>query len=283
MLGKLLKYENKTLAKTLFPLGIGVLLVALLGAFMMKLNLFLEGRASEFVSSLVGITTAILLIFSFLAIISAAFIAVFLILQRYYKSFFTDEGYLTFTLPVKTHELLFTKLISSILWSLFIALCVVAGIVLFGLFGTSVGWINDEVSDFFRLLFEEIGRFFGEFKGVAVLQTVEGIFLGIGTLCMQFLMYELAITLGSIIAKKHKILASIGMYFGVNFACQTINSILVLFAFPVLLFEGNDAINLEVPQTLTLFLLFPLILYAVYSVVFFLINRHLLKNKLNLD
>ena len=39
MLGKLIKYENKALAKILFPLGIGVIFVSVFAAVMLKVNL----------------------------------------------------------------------------------------------------------------------------------------------------------------------------------------------------------------------------------------------------
>ena len=283
MLGKLLKYENKTLSKTLFPLGIGVLLIALFSSLIMKLNLYLQDQANEFVSKLMGTTTVVLLVFSFLAIFSAAFIAVFLILQRYYKSFFTDEGYLTFTLPVKTHELIFTKLISSLLWSLFVTICVMIAVALFALFGTTQALLNQEVANGARLLLKELGNFFTVYKGTAVFLAFEFLLVGITSFCMQFLMFELAITLGSIVAKKHKILASIGMYFVVNFACQSFNSILTIFTLPALLLNESMQFQPDEPQTVALFLILPVILYAIYTVVFFLINRYLLKNKLNLD
>ena len=62
-------------------------------------------------------TLAILFASTILALIAYVFFSQILIMYRYYTNLFTDEGYLTFTLPAKTSSILTAKVINAIIWS----------------------------------------------------------------------------------------------------------------------------------------------------------------------
>ena len=84
-----------------------------------------------------------------LAIIAACFLVFFIICAHFYRNLMTDEGYLTFTLPVKTSEILWSKLITAMLWTIIsvvvIGLCVLMFVGLstaasFGAMRNSFSW-----------------------------------------------------------------------------------------------------------------------------------------------
>ncbi len=106
MLGKLIKYELKSSARTFIPIYIGLIIVTILQICLDKINYF----DIEILSIIVN------------TVLSGLFVVVFLgncicIYNRFKKSFFTDEGYLMFTLPVKTSQLINSKIIGSLIWS----------------------------------------------------------------------------------------------------------------------------------------------------------------------
>lgn len=279
-----MKYENKVVSKILFPLGVGVLLISLFGSLMLKLNLSITYwlRNNLSVAGMIQTMAIVLFVFSVIAIISASFVSIFILMQRYYKNLFTDEGYLTFTLPVKTRDILLSKLFSGVIWTLFIAACTIAGVFLIVIFGTSRTFINHaalkEIKSFLQLLFQ-----FRSDKINVPLLWIQSVILFFSSMLQQFLLIYLAITMGNQIAKKHKILASVGMYFAIYAACQTINSaLMVIIGIGINNFDLLNNID-SIPMAVHWTLLFTTLLSLAYALVFFIINHSIIKNKLNLE
>lgn len=138
MFGKLLKYEWKAMMKTMLPIyGAALVLAAVNGClFQSILGGWID--QSELFSTMQ--TTALTLYMLVLAVMGV-FTAV-MIIQRFYKGLLRQEGYLMFTLPVKTWKLIFSKACVSFLVAV---LSVIVGIFSMGLFGGM---------DFFRALYE---------------------------------------------------------------------------------------------------------------------------------
>ena len=147
MLGKLIKYENKALSKIISPLCIGVIIVSVFAAVMLKIDLSIKNWLGEgnSVTTTLQVATSVLFAFSVIAIASASFVALFLLMQRYYKNLFTDEGYLTFTLPVKTNQIIISKAIGAALWSVVSVICVAVAAFIISVFGTGTDFINMSV------------------------------------------------------------------------------------------------------------------------------------------
>ena len=62
-----------------------------------------------------------------------------LVAVRFHINFFSDEGYLTFTLPVKRSTLLFSKILSGYVFYALTALVVAVSLAVIGLFVPAVG------------------------------------------------------------------------------------------------------------------------------------------------
>lgn len=102
MLVKLLKYEFKDTARVIPILYLCVAVMAVL-TFIAR-----QTGVTSFLN-----TTGVFLIF---AAIALYIVTVILLIMRYYKSLYGNEGYLMFTIPVKPHLLLASKSIIAVLW-----------------------------------------------------------------------------------------------------------------------------------------------------------------------
>jgi hypothetical protein len=283
MLKKLIKYEFKSVSRKLIPLILGTLALAILTSILFTVNFRMLGSDSESVaSSVFSMVLITLMIFSILAIVASIFVTWFILMQRYYKNFFGDEGYLTFTLPVKTSDHLTAKLISGVVWMLAGVLTVVVSVLLLVVFGTAENGqiMNTEVLRAISEAFADALDYVGIGNGIAYI--IEVIVLLLIECTAQTMLFYLAITIGSIIAKKHKILASVGVYLGINAITGTIANIGVAIIFvgkDIKMLNELDFLFNSAHTMLILFILF----YLVMGVVSFIISKYLLTKKLNLE
>lgn len=111
MLGKLLKQDFRATARIMLPLYVAVPVLGLFTNLITRLCENQNGFLIRAISALVSF------VFS-LALIAAGVATVVLMILRFYRNLMTDEGYLMFTLPVSTTELIFSKLIVSVVWFL---------------------------------------------------------------------------------------------------------------------------------------------------------------------
>ena len=121
MLGKLIKYDLKALNRFL------ILIHAFLLAASAACRLFITGRINADANELNQILLALSIIFYFILFIGVSWGTQIIIAVRVYKNIFSDEGYLTNTLPVTRGQLLLSKTIAGSIWStidaIFIYLC----------------------------------------------------------------------------------------------------------------------------------------------------------------
>ncbi len=104
MLGKLIKHEIKATGRVIPFLYLAIAALGLASYIGLKFN-----------SEGFGVVTCMFMILGSAAVYVAALA---LIAVRFYKSMFSNEGYLTMTLPVSTGKILFTKSLVSFLWIL---------------------------------------------------------------------------------------------------------------------------------------------------------------------
>ena len=133
MLGKLLRHEWKAVWKVP-TLLIGALMVA---SVMAGIPFLFPIWESDWIG--LPLSAVMLMLLFFAAMIATSFGIVIYLTVRYYKSMYTDEGYLTHTLPVKGRDLLLSKTIVMSVWNLisgiavFVAMMIFYVIMLFGL------------------------------------------------------------------------------------------------------------------------------------------------------
>lgn len=281
MLKKLLKYDMKSMVRMLVPLSLAVMGTTVAGTASLRIMQNVNTGTST--SWILTSTLMIVFISTILALIAFSIFSQILIMYRYYTNLFTDEGYLTFTLPVKTTSILTSKVINAMIWSAYSLLIIFFCIFIYVAFGTAEGshLINSEIfrelKDGIRILTETYSA------GIIVKYIIEFlVFLFVSLLYGTISIY-LALTIGSIIAKKHKILAAIGIYYGINMIMSLfitiINSILSFSN----VYQFDYFANIAADKVFDIAFYINAGSFLIFSVISYLITRQLLKNKLNLS
>ena len=220
MLGKLMKYDMKYMARILpwIYLGAGVLsgIVALLSALSIK------SGADVFISY--ALITAIPL---FLTIAAISVCSTIFMMVRIYKNMFSDEGYLTFTLPVKKSSIIWSKLLTGAVWNVFGFLVTIGSIALpVVVILTVAAKSSPDASAYLALIWEYISAVFRMLKAEPdfILSTVTLVLQGIVSLFSTSALFLLACSLAQRLNKNRGI-ASVGIYLGLNFGVSIISSI----------------------------------------------------------
>ncbi|MEA4870440.1 MAG: hypothetical protein VB062_07360 [Christensenella sp.] len=290
MLKKLFKHDFRALSRTLFPLQIGILGGGLVATLLSALSIRLAGSSwagangSSLLRGLIMAITVTSAVLIGVAIMASLMVTLIFICYHFYRSFLSDEGYLTFTLPVKTRDLLWSKLLSGMLWMLINGVVVMVALLIYSVFGTTTNTlINTEVLNAFRTFFTDLLPQAAQYISIP-LMIVECVVVGILALAAQLLQVYFAIIIGGQVAKKHRILAAIGMYLLINMGVGIISSV---FMSLVTFGEGAMRIALNSAQEVGTFMTTIFgwygVLFAGLSVLFFLVSKSILKKNLNLQ
>lgn len=289
MLKKLMKHDFRALSRTLFPLQIGVLGGGLLATLLTALTIRLGENSSSVGSSallrqiVMGISAMASVLIG-VAVMASALVTLLLICNHFYRSFLGDEGYLTFTLPVPTSKLIWSKLLTGMLWTLINGVVIMVTLLIFSVFGTTTNSIaNGEVLQAFRMFFTDVLPEAAKYINMPI-AVIEVVVVGILGLASQLLEIYFAIVVGGQVAKKHRVLAAIGMYLLINMGVGMIST---TFLSVVGFGEGFSTMVLETAPQITAFTTSMLgwyaVLFAGLSVLFFFLIRSIFKKNLNLQ
>jgi hypothetical protein len=279
MFSKLLKHEWKANANTLGILSLAALGLGIFATIAMRLILYvgpqIEDETRGLALLIVGLS--MMLFFSFMALMIYVVAVQFILLFRFYKSRFTDEGYLTFTLPVTSHQIFLSSWAIMLLWMAISVVIVLTSITMFIFIGTATeGLINQdaagELPNVWRAFTELYQILYGDNAATSV---IFGLSAFVSILCSPLLIMT-CITLGAVVAKKHKILAAFGIYYGLNVVIEIIGGVL---SFVALMF---DAVLTGEITSMQGSLIATMMLQIGLSVGGYFLSTHLMKNKLNL-
>lgn len=263
MLGKLMKYEIMATARIFLPLYAMILLMAGIS------RVFFPLSSETF--DLPRMITMMVYIF----LLAALFIMTLVVtIQRFSKNLLGDEGYLSFTLPVRVWQHIFSKTIVNLMW-MFISLIV-------SMFSIFLLAVNDPLS--MRTFSEgcmEIGEAFGRYGGQAWLIFWEGIVCFIVTALSSALEIYAAISVGHLVPK-HKLLAGFGAFVGFGVVEQIVVSLFGDFVNRKSLFWAADNFG-DTLSDVSGVLLFCIAFSVVFGVLFYFLTSWILKRKLNLE
>lgn len=273
MFAKLLKHEWKATSGmlgilSLAALGVGALLTALIR--------FAESAPAD-IPELVWAPVGTLIGGGFLAIVAYAMGTQIVLLMRFYKNKFSDEGYLTFTLPVTTHQILLSSLLNYLIWTVISTLVVVAAFAMVILVGTAPkgSFINREVLNGISFAFKVMSQEEGV-NGFLLTTLISTLVSSLSSL----MLVHAAIAMGAVIAKKHKILAAFGCYYGFSMILGTVSSVLMVgLGLMGTVFVTTQASIFSGMNTV---MLIQMVLYLVVAVAGYILSHYLMKNKLNL-
>ena len=281
MLKKLIKQDFRALSRILVPVQIGVLCASALAAVLTTITMRTAVYRMDAITVGQGLFAGMSALIVFLigmAVMASWLVALLVVCMHFFKNFLGDQGYLTFTLPVSTEKLIWSKLITGMLWLVISGAVICVSGAIFLAFGMATeGVMNVE-------LIKDICSVFAGTAGyVSLLTAVELPIAGVLQLAAFLLELYFAMIVGSQIAKKHKVLAGIGMYLVINFVVGIVRSLLAAAGFGIggINFVLNGELNATAALNATL--LITIVISAILSVSFFLWSRHLLKTRLNLQ
>ena len=274
MFTKLLKHEWRATRGVLGLLCLISLSAALVGGAAMRYLVWFGNQENQ-----AGLEV-VLCVLSMIAAIVGIFICAagieFFTIWRFYKSRFTDEGYLTFTLPVTTHQILLSSLVTNLIGAVvaiaalgvsFIVFCLVGFSALEGLFPMLWDMMPSIWEKLKLLLQQEEIRYVWMFLANAL----------VGMVC-EIVVVMLSVTIGSIIAQKHKILAAIGVYYGIHVGISLVSGTISILSNLPAMTGSSDPYrvfdNLLASQTALL---------LVIGVVSYILMYHFVNRKLNLN
>lgn len=238
MIRRLLKYDFKSMLRFWYVAAITTAVLSVIGC-----------GCANVVSCYQKYPEAIIILsWIFLAIVGLSYlafsiVAIIIVFARFYKNLFTDEGYLTFTLPVKKITVLNSKIISgfSILFAtsavIFTEICLILHFVIIGDYPSDYGTGAIGI----RIIWELINALVVDGYELAFSINALLVFLtSIATTLFQLLFIYVCITIGSIVAKKAKVALAIAFYYIASSSFGTVMGILYTMVFPYISERLNE-------------------------------------------
>ena len=215
MLGKLLKYDLKSVWRIWWIAAVSALGASVIGSFALRFLLSLPNASVAETAtreiSFIFVMSIIFFMLSIVAIIASVIVMEILVYWRFYKHFFSDEGYLTFTLPVSRKKLLFSKTLNALIWTgahtVLLTFCAVIFMLIAPPPGPEHGFFNPIV---FQWVGNSITELFEIFEdGWLLVYFFVALLISLGLVLFSISLIHFCITLGAVIAKKHKLFGSI--------------------------------------------------------------------------
>ncbi|MBD5549585.1 MAG: hypothetical protein HDQ96_00175 [Lachnospiraceae bacterium] len=274
MLKKLLKQEWKSFfpAPTITMIILAAVTLILMSTFMTS---FWEESSNIFADLFASLT-----IMAYIFCLAALSLCVTICTAiRFYKNLFTDEGYLMFTLPVKTSDLLLSKALVSVFWKLISIIFTVLSIL--GIASVGIAYLSDtSIIQFFQEFSEVFQELLAELRETLAIPISLFILwlliIGICSLFFSTLFIYTCICLGQFWSK-HKIGGAIIAYFGLRFVFNIFKRI---FTIPVINFFDTD--NLSTGGWILLMFVSLVIMGGLCAALYCACN-YIMSKKLNLD
>lgn len=261
MLGKLLKYEFKASSRILIPLYLVLLITTGINRLMLQLDIF-DGPFM-----VIPMIMKVLFMLSVMAIFITAFL---LMIYRFYKNLLSDEGYLMFTLPTKTHQLIVSKYIATLIWMVVSVIFIIGSAVL--AFGTPENM---------RLALGSLKEFLLQFEATTGSNTTVVVITLLLFCFMAFTTYTLliytAIAIGQLFTR-NRLVGAFVSYIGIGAITQLVLLLLLLITnvFRTIITNGNNMIPIK--------LFIVIIVYQlIISTTFFITTNMIFQKKLNLE
>ncbi len=279
-MGKLIRYDAMRLWRFGRIFMIILAVSALLSALLIGWALNMLYASADFNMSYSILPSMMMIAGAFLLfggiLVLAAF--PFLVYAHYYKGMFSDEGYLTNVLPYKTETLFYSKFltgtIGTALFYVYGAICGIVALILCmlvtGAFGTDTPTVDTTYPVYVPSVLGNLAVL------TAILDAIVYFFA-------SFALVYCIITVVSLFVKKARLIAGIGICYAVSLVGSLIFDLMI----PSIVTNAflDRTMNYEFYSDLSSFLsiVIRLLYHIALFLVSFMLNRHLLQKKLNLE
>ncbi len=272
MLRKIFKHEWKTIP----PLLLAIHAVGLAATVLCRIGIELMGGVD---SSKTSVMAVLLLLMAVVSVGGISFYTYFYTGYRFYKNVFTQQGYLTNTLPVTADQLIWGKGLTGVIW---LALTFLWSIVALFILAASPADVREVFHDLPQLFAQLFRSDTPAFARIVVLSVLLSPFF-------MIIQIYVSAALGNLFTG-HKLLAAVGIYIGIYFLEQIFGIVLLLFTAPHFASLERRLQQMETTElqffaysTLNYALVISLIFTIAVSVGFYLICRYVLNHRLNLE
>ena len=266
MLLRLLKQDIRSTGRIMVVLYAAVLVLA---AVSRLLSSFMDKTVGSILIMIFSRVISVLFVVAVVACVAMTFV---LMIIRFYKNFLTDEGYLMFTLPVTTGQLIWSKLLVAVLWVL-----VSAGVGVLASYILTAG--TDAQSIIFDIDFQEL--FEGFVPGEITVIVLLFIATVLSYICYTYLRCYASMAVGQSFGSR-KLLLSVVFYIAFGIAEDIISTSLLR---PILNPDAleNIATQMEPFRVVTGFFGALCAFYFALCVIYFVVTYLFFRKKLNLQ
>ena len=282
MLGKLIKYDIKSMSRTFIPLWVLTPVIAMMLSLSMR-GIVTTSRlspAGSLVAARNGIVTMVMGLLFFGVIVGLVVMTIMFVIQRFWNGLLKEEGYLMFTLPVETWELVTAKGLSATFVACISVADAVFSCLVLALFSAEV--VLNTLADVWKLLTKELF----EMGPVFMFGLVLFLFLSILSVAQSIYHVYAAMALGQLF-EGHRVLGACVSYVGISIAVSVATSIVASVTSWIL--PNSWSYNWwyymnHSSEAMGLIYLLVMILYtAVEIIVYHVITERILSTKLNLE
>ena len=282
MLGKLLKYDLRSLCKG-WGIAMLTMLVTSFGTGIV-LRLIGEINIKPYSDVLWFVENALRLAAGLgIVVMGLCFFSVFvMIFVRYFKHMFTDEGYLTFTLPVSRGNIFLSKTLSAILWT--VLTHIVLGLCFFAM-SAIVLPVYDELPSILQFVIYVFKLIFKNGNLFLILHTVLAVLIILANSVLFVAAGYFCITLGATVVKRGKLLVSIGAFYLLNMIYSSAVRFLGVVSVLALLSGLGSVLRTETLTSVwwTLVMLIVLVAIITLCALFYCLTLNIIERKLNLS
>ena len=270
MFGKLMKYEMKSLSKGLIPLYGAILAVALINSIMWSISSNSPVGIGGTISGLSQLT-AMMLYFGLC--VAVAVVTLLVVIQRFFKGLLGREGYLMFTLPVPSWQLICSKLLGATIMTILSGFVGILSVFILASF--SIDWSS---------FFESLSRLFAAWNMDFSLICIELVLATIVSIASAILQIYLSMCLGHL-SNRHRVAMSFVWYIATSTALSFISGLFfIVIGYSPAMTNWITNFLLSTPIIGTHSIMwFTIIVSLIESVAFFLGTAWILKRKLNLE
>lgn len=306
---KLLKHDAKSVGRICLPLTLGAVLLAIFGflaaiihllinefspdLFELSYKAFEEGKEGlsifydllSVASMLLSFACGLSMFVVFVSFVGFSLAVLVLVVVNFYKTLITDQGYLTFTLPVSPSKILLSKIVNGTFWTILITAVAFLGTALI----LAPSAIFNEYG-FVRILIDSL---IADLNPITVVLIAFLYFAtGFVALIVSLIYDFFCVFLGGVVTPKGKFITGAAFVVIGHIACyiifEVISTVINLVSLGFLflgIYAGwiSDNISFDIfliPSIIAMVIF--LILLIVGGLVFYSVTRNLMTRKLNL-